>query len=502
MARLIEAKTREELDKWIHNLDTTHFLGLNTKYTKSLALQPCEPGSCPEAYISFDGKKSDELDAILSGALVDSLKFAAPIPECAWNLTNKIFTEGMAWFNANKDQKCMAWDKKYDTLRSTLPSPEDVAQYQIAARKWRKDIGYECSPNNGIMRGEVTKVYIAPKKYVNDMILMVTDMRSKRRHRLGITEEQEQEALSRKGAKHAPWVEDWVKGGEDRIFSLPSWGGWNKKTKKGLLLGGTAVAHLVQKKVITLKIFRSKVEKAGELLNNQQKMDELGIDVSQARLMHAHMEGCLKEAEGLIKDSVTSAYVQQGSALDTAFSTYYWMWKADVTLANFGALNEMAFLYGQKPVGQKKLLDTLKGTAYKWGSTLANMCATGDFNGERVHMHPGVFTPHRMSEMTAAIGAFPLSNPVKIKEGSASYRYLTNLKTSESNPAAKVVCELFNTHRRAHSDWNSPTSIVPPEHYFHQSLLERLGPFCHVSLVRGNALRVNIVEEMGTGGNP
>uniref|UniRef100_A0A6B0VEY0 Putative nucleoprotein n=1 Tax=Ixodes ricinus TaxID=34613 RepID=A0A6B0VEY0_IXORI len=503
MSRLLQIKNKDELDKWIIDFNKRYELNLNTTYTKSLAYQPSEPG-CRIAMLSrMDSKPKDEIDSIISNAMVESLRYAAPVTECVWNLSETIFKNGIQWFEANKDQDCMKWDKKYDTLRDKTPTSDDIRQYQSAARKWRTDIGYGCSSKNIIMSGNITNDFYAPKKYINDLTTMVIDMRAKRRERLGISEEDEAAVYARKGAVHADWLERWMaETNEDQMFNLPEWGSWDKQTKKGLLLGGTAVAHLVQKQRMTSREFQKRHLDMVNLSKDEKKLKEMGIDSTMAQKMVQQIERCFSEGERLIEQSKaqTSAFVQQGSALDTPFSTYYWMWKADVTEANFAPLNEMAFLYGQKPVGQKKLLDALKGTAYKWGVNLANLCATGNFDGDRVHMHPGVFTPHRMSEMTATIGVFPLSNPVRFREGSASYRYLTNLHTGEGNPAAKVITELFRLFTKGHPNWQDKDAIVPPEHYLHQSLLDRLGPFCNVSKLKGDALKVKILGEYGSDG--
>ncbi len=478
MTSELQFTNKDGLDNWYREFSSD--MGLTTRFTNSASL-------CKEVKdrLLFDVNVSPkEKDAVLAKMLHDRLKTCAPIYECAWVSCDGILERSLRWFNDNKDKSIMSWHKNYTHLKSHLPTQEEVANYQAAARQWRTSIGFDINNFSNVPETHVVKDYYVPPGIVITMNTMLKDMQRRRNEALGLAPE------TKKGqAEHVHDMVAWLKGSWDDPCP---WGDWKKQNQKKIDLAVTACAGIINKNLMDKaglkKALGDRSKAAGDSVGNDKydgaKCQELS---DYLKNLYANTEKFIKQA----KATPGGGFTQQGSALDTAFSSHYWAWACDIQKDTFPSLSAMLFALGKAPAGKAKVQKKLEQSPYKWASKLAGMFC--DIKEDAVHMHPAVLTPGRIcSEMVCSFGAFPVSQPSKLKEEqSSSPRFLLNLRSDGDNPAGKTVCATFEEYRLLYPDWEQQ-AIVPAEHLLHQSFLSKAGPFVNVSKVEGSALEVVI----------
>lgn len=473
---------KDGLDKWYAD-----FKAANTRLTFLTTCTNSE-SLCKEIHkadLSPSSNDRGEKDADLAKKLHLRLADCAPIYECAWTSCNGVVGRSLKWFNDNKDQPFMDWHKKYSTLKTKLPSAEEVENYQTAALKWRADIRFQINDLTTASEEPVVKIYRVGHSIVTDIKDLLEDMKRRRNAALGL-----QEGVERVPSEHVDHFRDWIKAGD---WSVPCpWGDWEKKNKSGYLLSTTAAAGIINKRYMKREeldaSLKAMVASIREAKNNADydpaTLDRLdGILSSIYTAATTFLTGQKSQAAG--------GFVQQGSALDTAFSSHYWAWASGVKLETFPSLSAMLYALGKNPVGRKKVEKRLKDCPFAWAQRLCDMFST--IQEDPIHMHPAVLTPGRMSsEMVCSFGAFPVSDPAKISDGASSPRFILNLRSDGDNAAGKAISYIFREYKVAYPDWKAE-AIVPVEHMLHQTFLSKLGPFVNVSQVPGQALNVNIV---------
>lgn len=459
-------------------------VGASDEFTRSPSL--CKGIPKDRAWEPSGDSKAN--NAEIARLVHDRLKVCAPIRECAWTASEFLAKKSFTWFRDNQERPIMQWAKKYGELRIRAPTYEEVKAYQDAALAWRKDIGYGQLPLTEAISDHVVTEYKVTPDTVQDLNSLLRDMVRRRNEALGIDTTKE-----KKPATHINDLENWIKLGD---WAQPCpWGEWGKKNKSGQMLAVTACAGLIQRKIKSLTdlalIFTELGRKAGEAGDKEGFVKEKCDEVS------AFFKALPGETETFMKgkDGKSGPFVQQGSALDTAFSSYFWAWRSGITTETLPALSGMLFELGKHPTGKGKLEKKLKQSPYRWAHQLVDSFATFEKEVDSIHMHPGVLTSGRLcTEMVCSFGAFPVSDPPRISEGSSSPRFILNLHTNGSNPAAISICNMFREYRRAYQDWEAE-EIVPVEHLLHQTFLNKHGPFINVSQVKGKALDVHITGE-------
>lgn len=425
-------------------------------------------------------------DSIIAKLMREHLKFCAPIYECAWTSCNGTVNRGLQWFEKNKDLPVMEWHQKYEELKARLPTPEEVRQYQQAALKWRSDTGYFINQFTEASTDSVMKVYSVTSRNVTDIRQILEDMVRRRKEALGI---KDNEAV-RAPAEHAKPLSDWVLLGD---WTAPCpWGDWWKENQKGHKLAATGLASAIQRGYIKKA---EAVTKLGAMAVAARAGMTVGdYDTVACGKLAQLFKDLPGEAEVFLSGAVNSdGFVQQGSALDSVFSSFYWAWKAGVTLRTFPSLSNMLYQFGFSDAGKAKLTKQLKASPFKWAQNFPDLFST--LQEEPIHMHPGVLTAGRMDDMTACFGAFPVSEPSKMINGGFSKRYILNLRTDGNNPSADTVVNLFKEYTIGYPEWKSEP-IVPIEHLLHQTFLSKAGPFVNVFQVTGNALNVQITGDL------
>ncbi|QLA47009.1 N [Wanowrie virus] len=460
-------------------------VGAANRFTRSYSLCTEIPGE-KKWEPSGDSKANN---AVIAKMVHDRLKVCAPIKECAWTACEHISLASLKWFEVNKKRPILAWSEKYDDLKNRMPTYDEVKAYQAAALKWREDIKYGQIPLTRAITDHVVTEYKVNGGIVMDLNQMLRDMIDRRKRALGIEGD-----VERKPATHIKEFADWL---ERKNWCLPCpWDEWAKVNKSGHSLAVTACAGMIQRKMTNMTDL---VLALNDLGNDAEAAASNGEYVKEkCEEVAAFFKGLPKEVEKFMQGTgpgQTGPFVQQGSALDTAFSSYFWAWKSGVTGNSFPGLSNMLFELGKNPTGRSKLEKKLKQSPFRWAHNLVDLFATVSRDSESIHLHPGVLTPGRLcTEMVCSFGAFPVTDPARIVEGSSSPRFVLNLKTDESNPAATSICNMFREYRTAFSDWQGE-EVVPTEHLLHQTFLNKHGPFINVSQVKGKALDVLIVGE-------
>lgn len=459
-------------------------VGATNKFTRSYSL-------CTEIPNERRWEPSGDVkanNAAIAKMVHDRLKVCAPIKECAWTACEYINNASFNWFEANKKKPVLTWVDKYDELKARVPTFEEVRAYQTAALKWREEIKYGQLPLTKAISDYVVAEYKVTSDIVMDLNEMLKDMIERRKKALGIEGEEE-----KKPATHIKEFANWL---EHKDWSLPCpWGEWEKQNKSKQSLAVTACAGMIQRKMTTMSDLAVTLNQLGADAASASNKGEYVREKCEE--IAAFFKGLPKEVEKFIQGTGPGQgpFVQQGSALDTAFSSYLWAWKAGVTVATFPALSNMLFELGKNPTGRAKLEKKLRQSPYRWAHGLVDMFATLAKDADSIHMHPGVLTPGRLcTEMVCSFGAFPVTDPSRIVEGSSSPRFILNLNTGERNPAATSICNMFREYRTAFKDWKNE-EVVPTEHLLHQTFLNKHGPFINVSQVKGTALDVHIVGE-------
>lgn len=473
---------RQGLDDWYKSFKDAN-TGLNFLTTCTTSESLCKEVLRADTHPG--GVTDPEKDANLAGKLHTRLADLAPIYECAWTSSNLIVGRSLQWFEANQDKPFMQWNKVYDALRARLPTVAEVEQYQDAALRWRADIGYHINDLTMATKESVVKTYRVSPNIIMDIRDLLEDMKRRKNEMLGIKPGEE-----RAPSAHVDQFASWVKLGD---WSVPCpWGDWSKKNKAEQLLSTTAAAGVVGKKL--MKDAELKTSLAAMVASIRASANDEQYDPDALKKLGDNLEGIYPTMQAYLADMRTKesgGFVQQGSAIDTAFSSHYWAWKAGIKVETFPSLSAMLFALGKAPLGRKKVERKLQDCPFMWSQKLGNLFST--LKNDAIHMHPGILTPGRMcSDMVCAFGAFPVSAPEKIRDGSSSPRFLLNLRSDGENPAGQAISYIFREYKVAYPDWKTK-DIVPVEHMLHQSFLSKMGPFVNVSQVPGQALSVNIL---------
>nr|UXX19164.1 nucleocapsid protein [Songling virus] len=469
------------LDTWYKGFKSS--LGFDLLSTLTYSESLCKEVLGPH---SLDIKSaSREKDAEIARLMHERLKDMAPVYECAWTSCDGIVRRSFDWFEKNKDHKNMKWSKEYESLKKAVPSSDQVLQYQEAALEWRNAIKYEINSFTTASKDSVVKIYRVGADIVTDIQDLLKDMQRRRNTALKIEPGQEKAP-----ALHIEAFKEWL---DSKDYTAPCpWGSWTKKNKGGTSLAVTACAGLVNKKYRTRDQLKAELETIGTEVEAMGELAE--FDKNFCKEQGTFFKSLWSTVDGFLSGtqagSKNSGFVQQGSAIDTAFSSHYWAWKAGVRPELFPTLSSMLFNLGKAPLGKAKVIKKLKESPFVWAQTMSEMFS--QVESDAIHMHPGILTPGRIcSDMVCAFGAFPVAEPAKIRDGSSSPRFLLNLRSDGENPAGQSICALFREYKQEYSGWQDQ-EIVPVEHMLHQSFLSKHGPFVNVYQVQGLALAVKI----------
>ncbi|AUD40048.1 nucleoprotein [Vinegar Hill virus] len=432
-------------------------------------------------------------DSIFGKAVLKLTEHAAPIKECAW-LVNKTFvTDALQWFENNKDKDYVkVWDSKYTTLMSELPSLDQVKAYQHAALKFRKSVLLPKTQAFKTLDGEVLVEYKVSKSLIASIFDMLKDMENKRsaqRNPSGGQPTDRKEAID----NNSKWMANWINS-KDALLDMPPWGPWDKKTSKGYPIALTSLIKFEQTyKVDVSDVLDTKVKQLYQILNLKKDeaedfdLDAVKIIVNTLELFEPLKRSLKAEAES----NAGPGFGQQAAALDTVFSSCYWLWKSGVSLQSFPALSKFLHELGSKVVGKTKLSSVLKSCGWKWGKGLLGIMSIGTFTGNRMHMHPAVLTAGRMSsDMVLSFGSVPAYDADLAREPTGSIRSILNLETNRKNSCADGIVRLWNVFCAGYT--YEDEDIIPPEHMLHQSFLGKISPFQNVSKLEGDALKVRI----------
>nr|UXX19166.1 nucleocapsid protein [Ji'an nairovirus] len=469
------------LNKWYKDFKESLGFDLYSTYTYSESM--CK--EIHDAYVTAKCSENKQKDAEIAKVAHARLQNMAPIYECAWASCDGVVRRSYDWFEKNADKEYMKWAKEYEVLKKSAPTVEQVVQYQQAALAWRKAVKFEINDYTAASTDSVVKIYRVGADIVTDIQDLLKDMQRRRNLALKIEPGQK-----RVPAEHIEHFRDWL-AAKDWTAPCP-WGSWKKKNNNGVELATTACAGLINKRYRT----RAQLEK--ELGRIAEEFTALGereeFDKKFCLEMAAFFGGLWNSANAFMAGAAgqvkSSGFVQQGSAIDTVFSSHFWAWKSQVKPELFPSLSSMLFNLGKAPQGKTKVEKKLKECPFTWAQKMSELFAKVE--GDAIHMHPGVLTPSRIcSDMVCSFGAFPVQDPKRIREGSSSPRFLLNLRSDGVNPAAKTVCALFREYKQQYENWEDQ-EIVPVEHMLHQSFLSKHGPFVNVYQVEGLALAVNI----------
>ncbi|URZ29347.1 nucleocapsid protein [Pangolin orthonairovirus] len=473
---------KEGLDRWYADFKAANpRLTFSTTCTNSESL--CR--QVERADLSPPGSDKGEKDSDIAKKLHARFSSCAPFYECAWVSCNGMVERSLKWFEANKDQAFMDWHRKYGVLRTKVPTADEVDNYQIAALKWRAETQFQVNSLTMATDEPVVKVYRVGHSIVTDLKDLLEDMKKRRNAALGL-----QEGVERAPSEHVDHFSSWIKAGD---WTVPCpWGDWDKKNKNGYPLSTTAAAGIINKRLMKKeeleKSLKAMVDSIREAKNNND------YDANALKRLDDTLSSIYTAATTFLTGQKTQSaggFVQQGSALDTAFSSHYWAWSSGVKLETFPSLSAMLYALGKSPMGKRKVEKRLKDCPFAWAQKLCDMFST--IKDDAIHMHPAVLTPSRMStDMVCSFGAFPVSDPSKISDGASSPRFILNLRSDGDNAAGKAISFTFREYKIAYPDWKAEL-IVPVEHMLHQTFLSKSGPFVNVSQVPGQALNVNIV---------
>ncbi|AMT75376.1 nucleoprotein [Abu Mina virus] len=432
-------------------------------------------------------------DSIFGKAVIDLTQHSAPIKECAW-LTNKTFiTNALNWFENNKDNKTVKiWDAEYNRLMTDLPTLNQVQSYQTAARKFRAEVLLPNDPAFSILQGEVLVEYKVGRDISRTIMDMLVDMERRRgdiRNPNAGSAENRKETLD----CNANWINSWLRG-RLAVLDIPPWGAWDKTSANGHLIAHTSIIKAEQNLEEDLEDLVTKRVKDVKLMYSRPASELADYDIGVFDLIIKILDSFAEFKKKLKTNSKQGAagFTQQVAALDTVFSSCYWLWKSGVTVHSFPALSKFLHELGSRAVGKTKLLSILKSCGWKWGKGMANIVSAGEFKGNKIHMHPAVLTAGRLSmDMVLSFGAVPTYNPDLAVEPVGSLRSLLNMETNRNNTCARAIVELWDVFNAGYS--YQEEDIVPPEHMLHQSFLGKVSPFQNVSLRTGDALKVKII---------
>ncbi|UCR91751.1 nucleoprotein [Orthonairovirus sp.] len=488
MENKIIASDLDSLQGWLSN----NFQGsvLSTEFTNSESLMSSVPDLSKYLTEASRAGSDPEKDAVFSKALVDATRYAAPLKACAWTSSTTMVNKGISWFVMNKDNPEFAsWNNDYTNLKSHPPTMEQLLNYQKCALKWRKETGYGILPETSILTNAVLTSFAVPSILLISVQDMIRDMI---RRRGG-------PALNRRPAnpEHVECCE-LIMGGNLSSIINPSWGELDKVNSKGQMLLTTGFANLMNKGGNEAVLQIDSVIKKFENWNLNQEV----YDKEEGKKAVDVLKFAFGEAQKM--GGGVAGYRSQIAQIDTAFSSYYWMWRAGVTPNSFSTLSDFLFELGQTPRGNTKIMKALSVTGLKWGKSLLNLFADSSFKQDRIHMHPGVLTAGRLTEMGVCFGVIPASHPEYAAKGSGFAKSILNIKTSGNNPAANVIVQLFDIQQRTKT--LTDMDVVSSEHLLHQLLVSKRSPFQNAFQVGGNPTEVNIItakmDEPHSGARP
>nr|WPV62122.1 MAG: nucleoprotein [Wufeng shrew orthonairovirus 3] len=429
---------------------------------------------------AMSASTDQEKDAIFSKALVDATKYSAPLMACAWTSSTSMVNRGLAWFDINRDDPIfVSWDSKYQDLKMKPPSMEQLIDYQKCALKWRRDLGYGIMPETSILVSSVLMNFAVPSTLVISMKDMISDMI---RRKGGPN-------LNRKpvNPEHIDCCE-LIMGGNLGAVLNPSWGELDKVNSKGQMLLTTGFANLINRNGNESILQIDDAIKKFDAWNQNQDI----YDKEKGNQAVEVMKFALDEAQKM--GGGAAGYRSQVAQMDTVFSSYYWLWKSGVKPNSFSTVSDFLFELGQAPRGNSKVIKALTNTGLKWGKPLVSLFADNSFKQDRIHMHPGVLTAGRLSEMGVCFGVIPASRPIYAAKGSGFAKSILNIKTSGNNPAANVIVQLFDIQKQART--LTDMDVVSSEHLLHQILVSKRSPFQNAFQVSGNPTDVNIITAL------
>nr|QQK53154.1 nucleoprotein [Orthonairovirus haemorrhagiae] len=482
MENKIEVNSKDEMNKWFEEFKKGN--GLMDTFTNSYSF--CENVPNLDKFVFQMASATDDAqkDSIYASALVEATKFCAPIYECAWVSSTGIVKKGLEWFEKNSGT-IKSWDENYAELKVDVPKIEQLANYQQAALKWRKDIGFRVNANTAALSNKVLAEYKVPGEIVMSVKEMLSDMI--RRRNLILNRGGDENPRGPVSREHVEWCREFVKGKYIMAFN-PPWGDINKSGRSGMALVATGLAKLAETEG---KGVFDEAEKTVEALNGYLDKHRDEVDKASADSMITNLLKHIAKAQELYKNS--SALRAQGAQIDTPFSSFYWLYKAGVTPETFPTVSQFLFELGKQPRGTKKMKKALLSTPMKWGKKLYELFADDSFQQNRIYMHPAVLTAGRISEMGVCFGTIPVANPDDAAQGSGHTKSILNLRTSTetNNPCAKTIVKLFEIQKTGFNIQDM--DIVASEHLLHQSLVGKQSPFQNAYNVKGNATSANII---------
>ncbi|AMT75373.1 nucleoprotein [Abu Hammad virus] len=432
-------------------------------------------------------------DSIFGKAVIGLTAHSAPVKECAW-LSNKTFVKrALEWFEDNKNKQMVKiWDAEYNKLMTALPTLKQVQSYQDAARQFRVDVPLPKDQAFAVLEGEVLVEYKVGRdvsKTIMDMLVDMERRRSETRSPGASGAANRKETLD----NNAAWMNSWLRG-RHGILDIPPWGPWDKTSSNGYLIAHTSILKAEQNIEEDLDDLVEERRNDVALLYARPAAELADFDVTVIEQIIKTLE-TFQDFKRRIRARTgqnAGGFGQQAAALDTVFSSCYWMWKAGVTETSFPALSKFLHELGSRAIGKTKLLSILKSCGWKWGKGLASIISAGDFQGDKIHMHPAVLTSGRLSmDLVLSFGAVPTFNPDLAMEPVGSLRSLLNMETNRGNTCARAIVQLWDVFNAGYR--YEDEDIVPPEHMLHQSFLGKISPFQNVSLRKGDALKVKIV---------
>nr|QBP34446.1 nucleoprotein precursor [Orthonairovirus haemorrhagiae] len=482
MENKIEVNNKDEMNKWFEEFKKGN--GLVDTFTNSYSFCESVPNLDRFVFQMAGATDDAQKDSIYASALVEATKFCAPIYECAWASSTGIVKKGLEWFEKNAGT-IKSWDESYTELKVEVPKIEQLSNYQQAALKWRKDIGFRVNANTAALSNKVLAEYKVPGEIVMSVKEMLSDMI--RRRNLILNRGGDENPRGPVSREHVEWCREFVKGKYIMAFN-PPWGDINKSGRSGIALVATGLAKLAETEG---KGIFDEAKKTVEALNGYLDKHKDEVDKASADSMITNLLKHIAKAQELYKNS--SALRAQGAQIDTVFSSYYWLYKAGVTPETFPTVSQFLFELGKQPRGTKKMKKALLSTPMKWGKKLYELFADDSFQQNRIYMHPAVLTAGRISEMGVCFGTIPVANPDDAALGSGHTKSILNLRTNTetNNPCAKTIVKLFEIQKTGFNIQDM--DIVASEHLLHQSLVGKQSPFQNAYNVKGNATSANII---------
>ncbi|QLA46843.1 N [Sapphire II virus] len=482
--------TVKEWDEWYTEFKKDQ-PALNSNYTNFDSFFQSKPNVEELVYKMEKNRQEPNpvKDAVLGETVIKLTKFAAPIKECAWLVNENFVSEAMKWFNNNKDnQMFKSWHDKYDYLKVNLPTVEQVSDYQKCALRFRSDVPLPKTLAFEILKDTVPVTYKVSKETARPILDMFNDMENKRGKALGTGSKSEE------GKETLLFNSDWMGqyiNGLRHLLDMPPWGSWEKENRRGDLICHTSLLNYEQRRGDQSINIKARTKEL-EALYVEAKNEDSDVCPDVVLKMLNSLSAYEKFKRGAT-EMQEAAYAQQAAALDTLFSSCYWLWKSGASLKSFPALSKFLNELSHRAVGKVKLTSVLRSSGWKWGNGIAGMLSSGEFNGNKIHMHPAVLTSGRLSsDMTLCFGAVPAADPKSARNGCGSMRSILNLETNRKNMCASTIVDLFTVFCAGYN--YKEEEIVPPEHMLHQSLLGKTSPFQNVSQREGSAFKVTIIH--------